>query len=173
MLAFNCKNKERASDLIADVMYIKMSKANEFGLNEVAISLAALKQSRVGDELVLLGTNGQVSWCELVSLTAQRGCKGGTTVTLRDVTLAEEVTLTVRSDLPEGIARIRRIGPGINVRTLRKAQGSVVAQPVYPVQQPEGEFENILDVPEEPLCLVGDEAPAAAQSEELAIAAQG
>ncbi len=123
-----------------------MSKMNDGGLNEVAISLAALKQSAIGDEVVVLGDDGQVSWLAVDSLVAVRGCKGGTTIALRNIVTGDVATHTLRSDLPTGMARIRRVSAGVNARTMRK-MAVAPAAPKAPVVQPLGEFENILDVP--------------------------
>jgi hypothetical protein len=115
-------------------------------LNEVAISLAAFKQAGVGDEIVLLTEDGQVGWFVVDVSDPKRGCKGGTTITLRDLASGDVHTHTIRATLPAGVVRVRRVSAGVNARTMRK---SLVAAPKAKdlVVQPSGEFENILDVP--------------------------
>jgi len=140
-----------------------MNKINGTGLNEVAISLAALKQSSVGDEVVVQTTDGQVGWFAVDGSTAVRGCKGGTTMVLRDLVSGDLSTHLLRSELPEGVARIRRVSAGVNVRTTRLITPAV-ATPAPVIAQPVGEFENILDVP--------DEAPAALETVAEAVDAE-
>ena len=125
-----------------------MNKVNELGLDETAISLAAFKASKVGDQLVVMTTDGSVAWFEIVERVAQRGRGFGTTYTFRDLATGAEVTETISGKLPEDVKCVRRVSAGVNLRTLKKVPEKPVA--VAKVEQPEGEFENILDVPEEP-----------------------
>ena len=145
-----------------------MNKMNEGSLNESAISLAALKQSAQGDSVVVLTCDGQPDWLEVVSSVAVRGCKGGTTITLRSMATGEESTHLLRSELPTAFSRVRRVSAGVNARTTRRL--APVAQPAPAVVQPEGEFENILDVPEAPESIetVAETTDAAVQPEPLA-----
>ena len=143
-----------------------MNKIDVTGLNEVAISLAALKQSSVGDEVVIQTTDGQVGWFAVDSSTAVRGCKGGTTMVLRDLTSGDLSTHLLRSELPEGVARIRRVSAGVNARTTRRMAQVAVTAPAPAIAQPAGEFENILDVPDQ------DEAPAALETVAEAVDAE-
>lgn len=124
-----------------------MNKMNETGLNEVAISLAAFKQCSEGDELVVLTEDGQVGWFVVEKTVAQRGRNGGTTVSLRDMVTNDPTTISLKNELPAGVARVRRVSAGVNARTMRKAT-AVVPAPKTAVTQPVGEFENILDVPD-------------------------
>lgn len=123
-----------------------MNKMNAEGLNEVAISLAALKQSAEGDEVVVLTADNQVGWFRVERVVTQRGCKGGTTLTLVDLTSGDSTTIALRTELPEGVTRVRRVSAGVNARTTRKL-AAIAPAPKPVVIQPEGEFENILDVP--------------------------
>lgn len=125
-----------------------MNKMNEGCLNEAAISLAALKQSRKGDEVVVMTTDNEVGWFSVEQFAAVRGCKGGTTLVLKDLSNGDLTTVVLRGQLPEGIVRVRRVSAGVNDRTLRQIKSvPVVDTKPQLVVQPEGEFENILDVP--------------------------
>ena len=148
---------------------VVMNKMNEGNLNEVAISLAALKQSDVGDEVVLMTADNQVGWFSVQGVVATRGCKGGTTLTLRDLASGDVSTVFVSNSLPEGVARVRRVSAGVNARTTRKlAAAQAAAAAAKPaVVQPAGEFENILDVPMVDEGQEGTEATAAQLPETL------
>ncbi len=140
-----------------------MNKVNAEGLkNEVAISMAALKQAGEGDEIVVLTNDKQVGWFQVKQIVTQRGCKGNTTLTLVDLASGDETVITIRTELPEGVARVRRVSAGINARSTRKLALTPVVATKTPLVQPEGEFENILDVdlPEDETSVAVDVAEA-------------
>lgn len=120
-------------------------------LNEVKISLDSLKAAKVGDEVVVMTTDGHVAWFEVIQRKGVQGrYSSGTTIGLRDLATGGEFFATYGTTLPEDIAKIRRVSAGVNKRTLDKLAKTPVVVKTKPIQ-PEGEFENILDVPEEPL----------------------
>ena len=133
-----------------------MNKQNDGFLNEVAISLAALKQLDVGSEIVVLTNDNQVGWFSVDKIVTQRGCKGGTQLTLKEISSGNIAKLFVNNSLPEGVVRVRRVSAGVNSRTLRNVMKAPIVQPIEekekavvkgPIVQPIEEFENILDVP--------------------------
>lgn len=131
-----------------------MKKMEVDGLNEVAISLAAIKAVDVGDELVVMDDTGQVAWFTVETREAKRGRGvGGTTLGLKDLSTGDVTFQTFTNALPAGVVRVRRVSAGVNLRTLRKAPAPTVKAKDL-VTQPVGEFENILDVPD----LDGDSA---------------
>ena len=119
-------------------------------IDEVSVSLSQLKSCAAGDQVVILTEAGEVGWFTVASIVGQRGAKGGTTVTLEDIVTGDSFTQKLTTSLPEGVARIRRVMAGLNSRTLQK----VAPLPKKVVVQPEGEFQNILDVPEEPVAVL-------------------
>jgi len=127
-----------------------MNKIIDSRLNETKISLDSLKSAKIGDEVVVMTTDGHVTWYEVIY---RKGIPGrysnGTEIGLRDIATGLEYFGTYRTTLPENVAKIRKVSAGVNKRTLDKVNITVAAAKAKPVQ-PEGEFQNILDVPEEP-----------------------
>ncbi len=113
--------------------------------SELEISMASLKKSQMGDQIVVVTTENTVEWLEVVINKGQPGCNGGTTFILKNVLDDTTTTYFVKNDLPARFKKVRRVSAGVNSRTLNKA----ISEPKAKVElvQPEGEFENILDVP--------------------------
>jgi hypothetical protein len=90
-------------------------------LNEVKISLDSLKAAKVGDEVVVMTTDGHVAWFEVIQRKGVQGrYSSGTTIGLRDLATGMEFFSTYGTTLPEDIAKIRRVSAGVNKRTLDK-----------------------------------------------------
>lgn len=145
-------------------------------LLENEISLAQLRRAKVSDEIVVMTTEGETAWFQVIARKGTRG-QEGVTMTLRDLSNGHEHTETYGKTLPAGIARVRRVSAGFNQRTLDKLPGASteVSEPApvaEKVEQPEGEFENILDVPMEPLAVV-NEAPSETIEASEPVAAEG
>jgi hypothetical protein len=128
-----------------------MNKINsELGIDSGVISLDALKSAEKGDMVIFVRETG-VQLLTVTSKVATRGRKGGTSLVLADFHGGAEIALPSTSALPEGVSMVRKVLKGVNVRTMRKVQAALDAEPLPPVADviPEAAPEVVLEAASE------------------------
>jgi hypothetical protein len=118
-------------------------------IDETSVSLAALRKSPPGHEVIGVMNDRSCRLFEVVSITGFPGLKGFSRIVLRESVTQDVVTFDVKNSIPDGYVRFRRVTMGTNAQTLKKL-APVVKEKVFVAQPAMEDFTmNILDLPTE------------------------